>query len=76
MLHAISFKVKLFTALHTKTGIVSYYAENSMHSKRFMGMGGSHLPLLVMTFHLKRDTPSHRVFNFSFNSLLLYQAHQ
>lgn len=41
-----------------------------------MGMQCSHLLLLVMTFYLKRDTPSHHIFNFSFNSLLLYQAHQ
>lgn len=27
-------------------------------------------------FYFKRDTPSHPIFNFSLNSLLLYQAHQ
>jgi len=41
-----------------------------------MEMQGSRLLLLVMVFYLKTDTSPHHEFNFSFNSLLLYQAHQ
>lgn len=75
-LQAISCKVKCLASLYTRTRTVGYYIRNSTHSERFIGVQGSHLLLLVFLFYLKRDTPSHHIFNFGFNSLLMYQTHQ
>lgn len=54
-LNTISFKVKLFTTLRSKTGTVTDYIESSTHSERFMGMQGSHV-LFLLWCSIQKET--------------------